>query len=176
MATFSEMKQEVLSQTQAGGKKTFSESTFNKLTSAMLNETGYEAKIVKRSKDGEVREEILKPVDEFRQKVIGTIAKQAGVDKDETEKLISEYKFPSDTPWYPVVSEALTNSMEAGKTFTALSKGDMVASFSMETISEQVKMNGAPGAPDSEKKPVVYGEHRRIKCSSGCPKWLRKGQ
>lgn len=174
--SFSEVKDEIFKQTQAGGKKTFSESTFNKLTSAMLNEVGYEAKTVKRTKDGEVKEEIIKPVDEFRSKVIGTIAKQAGVDKDETEKLIKEYKFPADTSWYPIVSESLTNSMEAGKSFVTLSKDDMVASLSMETIPEQVKMNGAPGAPESEKKPVVYGEHRRIKCSSGCPKWLRKGQ
>lgn len=174
--SFKEVKEEVLKQTQAGGKTTFSETTFNKLTSAMLNEVDYEVKTAKRTKDGEVKEETIKPVEEFRNKVIGTIAKQAGVDKDETEKLVKEYKFPADTPWYPIVSESLTNSMEAGKSFTALSKGDLVATLSMETIPEQVKMNGAPGAPESEKKPVVYGEHRRIKCTSGCPKWLRKGQ
>lgn len=173
---FNETKQQIFEKAKESGKRTFSESTFNGLTSAMMNEPDYEVTVSKRSKDGTVTTDVIKPIADFREKVIGSIAKQAGVDKDETEKLVKEYKFSADTPWYPVVSEAVTNSLEAGKAFAIIPKNDMEATFSMQDVAEAIKMNGAPGAPESEKKPVVYGKHRVIKCSSGCPKHLRKSQ
>ena len=172
---FAETKKEIFDQSKAGGKRTFSEATFNKLTSAMANEVNYEVQVRKGVQDGKAVVETIKPVQEFRKKVIGGIAAQAGVDKDETEKLISEFKFSADTPWYPIVSESITNMMESGKSFASLPKADMNATFTMEDVPETIKMNGAPGAPESEKKPVVYAAHRRIKCNSTCPKYLRKG-
>lgn len=173
--TFNEVKADVLKKSTDSGKKTFSESTFNALTSALVNEPDYEVEVSKRS-GGEVTTEKIKPIKEFREKIIGGIAKQAGVDKDEQEKLVNEYKFDANVNWYPIVSEAITNSLEAGKSFTTIPKDDMECTLTMQEVPEAIKMNGAPGAPESEKKPVLYGAHRVIKSSSGCPKHLRKDQ
>ena len=49
----------------------------------------------------------------------------------------------------------------------------MNAVLTMKDIKEEIKMVGAPGASKDDKKPVVYGAHRRIKAASNCPKHLR---
>ena len=174
--TFAEVKKDILGKSTESGKKTFSESTFNTLTSAMLNEVNYEAEVSKRSGDGTVTTEVIKPVKEFRERIIGGIAKAAGVDKDEQEKLVNDYQFDSNTNWYPVMSEAIKNSLEAGKSFTFITKNDLECTLTMHEVDESIKMVGAPGASEKDKKPVLYGKHRTIKASSGCPRHLRKDQ
>lgn len=173
--SFSEIKNEIFDASKASGKKTFSEGVFNKLTSALVNEKDYEVKVAK-TRGGVQVEETIKPIEEFRKVVIGGIAKSAGADDAEVTKLVDEYKFGANVPWYPVVSEAITNSMEAGKSFTFIPKNDMNATLNMVDMKEEIKMVGAPGAAKDDKKPVLYGAHRRIKSASTCPKALRKDQ
>lgn len=173
--SFSEVKKEIFDSVEASKRTTFSESAFNRLTSALVNEAGYEVKVAK-AKGDEVVEEIITPVAEFRKAVIGGIAKSAGADDAEVAKLVEKYKFASTTPWYPIVSEAITASMEAGKSFTFIPKADMRASLRMENKEEAIKMVGGPNTSKDEKVPTVYGAHRRIKCSSACPKNLRKNK
>lgn len=171
--SFTDVKNEIFEAAKTSNKKTFSESAFNKLTSAMVNEPEYEVKVSK-TKAGQLVEEVTHPIAEFRKSVIGGIAKSAGADDAEVAKMVDEYKFSANTPWYPVVSEAITASMEAGKAFTFIPKSDMNATLTLKEEKEVVKMVGAPGAPKDDKKPVVYGAHRRIKSASTCPKSLRK--
>lgn len=171
--SFSDVKKEIFEAAKTSGKTTFSESAFNKLTSALVNEPGYEVKVTK-TKAGEVTEEVIKPIEGFRKSVIGGIASSVGADDAEVAKAINNYQFPASTPWYPVVSEAVTTSMEAGKAFTFLTKSDMQATLKIKEEKEAVKMVGAPGSNKDDKKPVLYGAHRRIKSESTCPKSLRK--
>ena len=170
--SFSDVKNEIFNAAKASKKTSFSEGTFNKLTSALVNEPDYEVKVSK-TKEGKQVEEVIKPVEAFRKAVVGGIAKSAGADGAEVDKLVNEYKFSATTPWYPIVSEAVTNSLEAGKSFTFIPKSDMNATLSMKEIKEEVKMIGAPGSSKDDKKPVIYGAHRRIKSASNCPKHLR---
>ena len=171
--SFAEVKKEIFDAAKASNKKTFSESAFNKLTSALVNEPDYEVKVAK-TKGGEVTEEVITPIADFRKSIIGGIAKSAGADDAEVKKMVDEYKFASNTPWYPVVSEAITQSMEAGKAFTFIPKADMNATLTMKEEKEVIKMVGAPGSDKNDKKPVVYGAHRKIRSASTCPKALRK--
>lgn len=170
---FEETKKELFDESQKSGKTTFSKSAFNRLTSALVNEPEYTVNVVK-IKDGTVFEEAQQPIKDFRKSVIGGIAKTAGADDAEVEKMVSDYKFSPDTPWYPVMSEALVNTLESGKSFSIQPRRDLEATFTLKEVEEQIKMNGAPGAPESEKKPVLYEKHRIIKCTSTCPKHLRK--
>ena len=170
--SFSDVKKEIFDSAKKSGKTSFSEGTFNKLTSALVNEPDYEVKVSK-SRDGKQVEEVIKPVEGFRKAVIGGIAKSAGADGAEVDKLVNDDKFAATVPWYPIVSEAVSNSLEAGKSFAFIPKDDLNAVLTMENIKEEVKMIGAPGSSKEDKKPVVYGAHRRIKSASRCPKHLR---
>lgn len=173
--SFSDVQKEILETAKESKKRTFSEATFNKLTSALANEPGYETKIVK-NRGGELVEETIKPVADLRKSVIGGIAKSVGADDAAVEKAVAEYQFPATTPWYGFISESITEYGRADKAFHFLSKSDFDSTITMDEIPEQIKMNGAPGAPASEKKPVVYGKHVKMSCSSSCPKHLRKDQ
>ena len=173
--SFSDVRNEIFQSAKESKKRTFSEATFNKLTSALANEPGYETTVVK-NRGGELVEEKVKPVAEFRKSVIGGVAKSVGADDAAVTKVVEEYQFPANTNWYGFISEAITEYTGADKAFHFPSKDDFDATLIMNEIPEQIKMNGAPGAPASEKKPVVYGKHRELKCSSSCPKHLRKDQ
>lgn len=172
--SFSDVKKEIFEAAVASKKSTFSERAFNQLTSAMVNEMGYQATIATSKKGDET--ENIEPVKEFRKSVIGGIAKSAGADDAEVNEMINNYKFSPNTPWYPIVSEAITNSMEAGKAFTMLPKADMNCTLKIEEKAEQVKMVGKPGTPENEKKPVLYGKFRKIVSTSTCPDSLKKTQ
>lgn len=174
MSTFDEVKKEILDAAKVSNKSTFSESAFNRLTSALVNEAGYQATIATSKKGDET--ETIEPVKEFRKSVIGGIAKSAGADDAEVASMIENYKFSPNTPWYPVVSEAITNSMEAGKSFTFLPKQDMNCTLKIETKKETVKLVGAPNTAKEDRKPVLYGQFRKITSTSTCPENLRKSQ
>ena len=47
MSSFSDVKKEIFDAAKASGKTSFSEGTFNKLTSALVNEPDYEVKVSK---------------------------------------------------------------------------------------------------------------------------------
>lgn len=173
--SFSDVKKEIFDAAKESKKKTFSEATFNKLTSALANETDYTVTVVK-NKGGEQVEEEIKPIAEFRKAIIGGIAKSVGADQADVTKAVDEYQFAANTPWYGFVSESITAYGDADKVFHFLPKKDFDASLAMKEVPETIKLNGAPGAPKEDKKPVVYGAHREMKCQSSCPKHLRKDQ
>lgn len=173
--SFSDVRKEIFETAKESKKRTFSEATFNRLTSALANETDYETTVVK-NRGGEQVEEKIKPVAEFRKSVIGGIAKSVGADDAAVNKAVEEYQFSANTNWYGFVSESITEYTRASKAFHFLPKKDFDATIIVNEVPEQIKMNGAPGAPASEKKPVVYGAHAEMKCSSSCPKHLRKDQ
>ncbi len=172
--SFSDVKKEIFEAAVASGKNTFSEKAFNQLTSAMVNEMGYQATIATSKKGDET--EVIEPVKEFRKAVIGGIAKSAGADDAEVNELIDNYTFSPNTPWYPIVSEAITNSLEAKKAFTMLPKSDMNCTLKIVEKEEHVNMVGKPGTPEKDKKPVLYGRFRKIVSTSTCPDGLKKTQ
>lgn len=173
--SFADVQKEIFDAAKESKKRTFSAGTFNKLTSALANEPGYTVKVVK-NRGGEQIEEEIKPVADFRKTVIGGIAKSVGADDAAVSKAVDEYQFSPNTDWYGFISEAITEYTRADKAFHFLPKKDFDATIIMNQVPEQIKMNGAPGAPKDQKKPVVYGAHAEMKCSSSCPKHLRKDQ
>lgn len=173
--SFADVKKEILETAKESKKRTFSEATFNRLTSALANEADYTVKVMK-NKGGELVEEEVKPIAGFRKSVIGGIAKSVGADDAAVKKAVDEYQFPVNTDWYGLVSESITEYTRAQKAFRCLPKRDFDGTIIMTEVPEEIKMNGAPGAPASEKKPVVYGAHMKLRAISSCPKHLRKDQ
>lgn len=168
MGKFADKKQEILNQSIAqGNKKTSNISAFNELGTALINEVGYETEIVVREK-GEYVKKTISPVDEFRQATIGFVAKKAGCDKAEADRLTAEVQFPT-LPLYPVVSEMVSGYLEAGKRFPFLQKDECQASLVMTRETAKTKEAKKPSTGEIVGT-LETPEFNKIKAQSTCPK------
>lgn len=178
MSKFQEKKDEIKQQAMQSlnkkgePKKTFSKSQFNELTAAYLNSPEYVETQVK-IKDGAPSIMETNPVEDLRSDVIGGIAKAAGLDKAEQEKLVNEYQFSSKTDYHSMFSNVLeAYTGECTRKFKFTARPDLDASFTLETIPEATKEVKAPGSDTS--KQVRFGAYRKLKAKSTCPKNLRE--
>lgn len=151
-------------------KSTFSKVDFNTLATSLLNEVGYEASAHK-TKKGEVVTETITPVDDFRND-IKKILVEYGIDTQEAEKFVSDYKFKKAEWMYPLMSEILYNYMETGHKFTFLAKEDFAASI----MTKKVKANTATftNPKTKEKFSKDIPAHTVLTKSSSCPSWKKK--
>jgi hypothetical protein len=176
MSKFAEAKKKLLEE-NVSTKKTFNESYFNTLTTALVNDPDYELNEVVMRK-GELTPVTSTPVADFRKAVIGGIAKAAGADAAEQEKLIAEHQF-GNIPWYPVVSEAITNYLSvdkesgASKKFTFVPKEDFQGSIELKEVPATIKEVRAPGSTEPAKK-QRQAAHTRLKANSTCPDNLKE--
>lgn len=178
MTLFEKKKQELREQsaqnTNKNGepKKVFSKTQFNELSAAYLNSPDFVDQQLK-VKDGEVTIIEGTPVKDFRESIIGGIAKSAGLDKAEQDKLVEAYEFSSKTDYHSFVSnmiEAYTG--DCGKKFTLTSRPDFKGSIVMDTVPETVKEVKVVGTDNV--KTVKYGQYRKLKAKSTCPDNLRQ--
>ena len=172
MKTYMELVNEVKEELANGGKRSFSRELFNDLTQAYLNDVN-NTTIVAKTKNGElVEEEINVPLD-FR-KMVMKILLDFGVDKQEAERILTnDYQFKDVSAIYEVASETILNYASTGKKFNFITKPDLQCSLIIEDYEEEVKMTKRPGADDSEAREVLYKKHRKAKCQSSCPDWLK---
>lgn len=171
MKTYNELVNEVKEEMANGGKRTFNKELFSELSRAYLNEYGATTKVAK-TKGGEVYTEEITPVDDFR-KFIEKVLIDFGVDKQEATRIRDNYEFTNVDALYPICSELITNYLETGKRFMFIPKEDCVASLLMDEYKEETKYNKNPRDPEAEPKATVYKPHKKIKCESVCPSWLR---
>ena len=170
MGKFAEAKKKLTDEISASTqKKTFNETYFNVLSTAMLNDPGYE-KVELKNKGGELKEEKSTPIADLRKSIIGSVAKSAGCDAAEQEKLINEHQFPT-LPMYDYVESSMREYLGLGKNFPFARQTDFQASLGMETVAATVKDVRVPGS--NETHPQKQGQHRKLKASSTCPKNLR---
>lgn len=167
-----ELKQQVLEKEKATGKKrvTHSESAFNNLATALLNDPDYQDVSIAKV-DGKNENKVTKPVAELRKVMIGSVLKSAGVDNAEAAKIVAEHEFPT-VPMYGYTAALLEEYLDTGKGFTFQKREDLEATLRMEVVPEVTKVTTNQFATEKGDKPTftqVYGEHRRIRVKSTCP-------
>lgn len=154
-------------------KKTFSQSDFEKLFLAFLNENDYTTEVVK-SKGGELVKIPIQPVKEFR-RTFYEVLLDYGVDKEQAQSMLDgSYQFRKVHGAYEFVSEVLTSYLES-KTFAFIPKEDLTAVLSIGPVEEVIKEFRVPTAegeaPRTVKKKVL--KHRKMKVKSGAPAWSK---
>lgn len=169
MSKFAEKKAELLKNQAENSKKVFNAQDFNELGTALLNDADYTVELSVK-KNGDVTTKETTPVKDLRKKVIGGVAKAAGLDSSEQASLVDSYEFDT-LPLYGYVSELLEGYMSVGKPFTMQKKNDMQGSIYIETQPEEVKEVKSPQTGEVSKR--KYGQYRKVKVKSTCPTHLR---
>lgn len=170
MGQFKEKKKAILEQAVAQGKKkTFNEQQFNELGTALLNEPSYTVEVTSTEK-GEKVVKTVSPVADFRNSVIGQVAKAAGADSAEQSKLKSEMLF-STVPMHGFISEVISEYLDAGKRFSFLPKEDQKASLIQENVAATTKTTKNPKT--QEEGTLTTGAYRKVKADSACPEHLK---
>lgn len=179
MATLFEQKkaairEEAMKHVNKNGEPTrgFSKSQFNELAAAYLNSPDYVDTQLK-TKDGAATLVETTPVKDFRENIIGGIAKAAGLDKAEQEQLVNSYQFSPKADYHSFVNNTIeAYAGDACRKFTFNQRPDMAGSIVIETIPEVTKEVSVVGS--DVKKNVKYGQYKKVKAKSTCPKHLRE--
>lgn len=168
MAKFAETKKRI--QEEAGSKKTFNESYFNELSTALLNDPEYE-KVEMVTKKGELVEEKTTPIKDLRKALIGSVAKAAGADQAEQEKLINEHQF-GKLPMYDYVDSALHEYLGLGKKFPLSRKENFQGAIEFAEQKAAIKDVKRPGSDVVKKQ--RQGDYIKLKAKSTCPANLKQ--
>ena len=169
MGKFIEAKKKLLGEEQASTKKTFSKSYFDTLATAMLNDAGYE-KTELRQKNGELVNETSTPIADLRKSLIGSVAKTAGCDAAEQERIVAEHQFPT-LPLYDFVESSIREYLSTGKKFSFARQENFTGALETVTVPATIKEVHKPGS--SEKMKQKQGEHVKLKAKSTCPSNLK---
>lgn len=174
---FYEVLDEIKERAQASSVKSFSKSDFEKLVRAFVNTPDYECEVVK-TKEGEMVKSTVNPVANFRS-MIRTILKDFGVDKDEAEKVMTDYEIRT-CDMYEFISELIYKYMEAGKKFDFITKEDFSGSMSLKFVEEEEKefteirrKDADPNVP-LKKFTQRKKAHKVLEKKSKCPSWLKE--
>lgn len=175
---FKELKNELANEIQKGDKKrTHSKNDFNKLAKAFLNDVEYTTHKVKGvDEDGKPVKEEIQPVKEYR-KGLKKMLTDFGVDKQEAEKMMTDYEIKSVEGQYEFISELLYQYMESGKKFQFIPKEDFNASMWIDDDEgdDDWKEYRNPSKPGesvyTKRKP-----HKVLNRKSTCPNWLKESK
>ena len=170
MGKFLEKKNEIAEAAKASNRKTFNENDFNELGTALLNDGGYTT-VAAVVENGVTVEKEINPVADLRKSLITSVAKAAGCDTSDQQKLVEEHQF-SKLPLYGYVSELVENYCDTGKVLQLRSKPDFRASISIEKQAETVKDVKTPQT--KEITTCKYSAYRKMKVKSNCPQNLRE--
>ncbi len=170
MGKFAEAKKKIEEEVKASNnKKTFNRSYFDTLGTAMANDPTYE-RVEQKVKGDKLVEEKTTPMVEFRKGIIGSVAKAAGCDTAEQEKLVQEHQFPL-LPVYDFVEGVLSEYLGIGKKFPFKRQENFQASIEMQNVEATVKDVRKPGS--GEKSKQRQGAHIKLKAKSTCPSNLK---
>lgn len=171
MGKFADAKERIMKEcSQPGAKKTFNKSLFNEMGTLLLNDPTYEREEVV-VKDGELKPVTTNPVADLRKQIIGSVAKSAGCDQAEQQKLVDEHQFPQ-LDMYGYVDSLLQEYLSTGKKYTMGRRENFQASLVTETVKAGIKEVRRPGA--TEKTKQRQGEFVKLKASSTCPDNLKE--
>ena len=180
MKTFDEVFNEIKSNVSVGKngkvKKTFSRADFDTLLKAMVNDVEYTTTYC-GTKNGELVKKEVQPVKMFRES-LKRVLTNFGVDSNDAEKIVSEYKFTNVDGWYELMSEIIYRYMEADKKFDFPTREDFKGSISMKNVDEAVgtyssiKKKGETGPVDTFK--IETKSHKILEKKSKAPNWLKK--
>lgn len=160
--------------------KVFSMDTFTELLATYINDPEYMALNIK-NQNGVATEIESYPVKKFR-KVIKNVLEDFGVDKKDSEAIMSEYKFKKKDvrEMYDFISELIYLYMNTGKKLNLFKKADVKASIEFVDVDEFekeypiYKKNEKTGK--SEKVGVSHikaEKHKKVKADSSTPDWKK---
>ena len=164
MSKFKEVKEGLVkAYEESGERKTFSETAFNQLGTAMLN-------II--DEDDDVAEEIKTAGADLRKAVITDVMKKTGHESDEIDAEIKTHTFGT-LPLYNYVGTLVEEYLDTGKALRLPKKEDLNATLTMATVEEAEKEYSVPSKPGESVK-YLEKKHRRIKVSSSTPDNLKE--
>lgn len=173
---FKELRDEMKKQIDAGDKKrNHSKSDFNKFAKAFVNDTDFTSYKVKGvDEDGKPVKEEIKPVENFR-KDIKKVLLDFGVDKQEAEKIMTDYKFKGTESAYEMTSELLYQYLDTGKKFGFMPKDDFNGSIFIDDVEadddwQEYRIPSKPGEVTHSKRKA----HKVLNRKSTCPNWLKE--
>lgn len=169
MSKFSETKEKITSEC-GSGKKTFNETLFNQLGTAILNDPDYE-KDELVTKKGESSIVTTNPIKDLRKAIIGSVAKAAGSDTAEQQQLIDEHQFPV-LPLYDFVDSTLQEYLGLGKKFQMGRKENFQGAI--EFVHQDAQIKDVKRVGSSESKKQRHGAFIKLKAKSTCPSNLRE--
>lgn len=169
MSNFNETKKKLLEEC-GSSKKNHNETLFNELATALLNDPDYEKKEIV-TKQGEQVEVVSTPIKDLRKSIIGSVARAAGADSAEQEKIVAEHQFPK-LPMYDFVDSALKEYMAAGKKFQFSREENFQGSIEYAEQKACIKDVKRPGSTESKKQ--RQGDYIKLKAKSTCPDNLRE--
>lgn len=173
---FDKLKKELKDQIEKGEKKrNHSKSDFNKFAKAFVNDpefTSYKVKGV--DENGQPIKEEIKPVEAYR-KDVKKVLLDFGVDKQEAEKIMSEYQFKNTDAAYEMVSELMYQYLDTGKKFGFMPKEDFNGSIFIDDVEadddwQEYRIPSKPGEFTYTKRKA----HRTLNRKSTCPNWLKE--
>ena len=173
---FNEIKESVTVSKNGKVKKTFSKADYDKLLKAMVNDPSYKATYCS-TKGGEVVKKEVEVTKMFRES-IKKILINFGVDKQEAEKVVSDYQFTNVDGWYELAAESIYKYMEAGKKYDFPTREDFKGSLSMKEVEESVGTftsirKKGDTSPAKEFK-IKTKKHKVLEKKSKAPAWLKK--
>ena len=154
----------------------FNKKHFEKLMKAMLNDPNFKTKVVHaKNKEIESIEEI-EVSKEFR-KFCKRIIEKAGVDKAESERILSEeFTFDNVSGLYEFFATALYLYIEKGNRFDLLPKEDFKGSIKIKEVKKSSKVSSARSPQTKEYLgdfEVTKESHKVLSVKSSCPDWLK---
>lgn len=169
MSKFEETKKSILGECTSN-KKTFNRALFNQLGTAILNDPDYEKEecVVKK---GELEKVVSEPIKDLRKSLIGSVAKAAGSDAVEQQKLIDEHQFPV-LPLYDYVDSVMQEYLGTNHVFVLGRKENFQGKIEFSNQKEQTKNIRKVGS--TETKQQKHGAFIKLKATSTCPSNLRE--
>lgn len=154
----------------------FNKKNFEKLMKAMLNDPNFKTEVVKAKKDDmEIEEiEVSKGFRKFCKKII----EKAGVDKAESERILSEeFTFDNVSGLYEFFATAIYLYIERGNKFDLLPKKDFKGSVCLKEVSKSSKTAPARSPQTGEYLgdfETTKEAHKVLTVKSSCPSYLKK--
>ena len=155
----------------------FNKKNFEKLMKAMLNDPGFTAEVAK-VKNGQLDTvEKIEVSKDFR-KFIKRIVEKFGVDKVESERVLSaDFTIDNVEGLYPFFAEAMYIYIEQGNRFDLLPKKDFKGSIAIKEVPKQSKTKEARNPQTKESLgsfKTTKDKHKVLVVKSSCPEWLKK--
>lgn len=182
--TLEEVLSEISAKKDESGKikiNRFSKKSFNELMLAMVNTPDFSFKTISGKPD-ELKEEDVKelfPTKEFR-KFIKKVLQTAGVDKNESEKVLdASFEFESVDGLYEFFTAAMQTYLTVGNSYDLFQTEEFKGSIFMKDVEESVKVAEAftPGTADERKSLGTFKttkkKHKELCTKSPCPSFLK---
>lgn len=165
-----------LEQNESSGR--FNAKKFEKLLTALINDQEFTFKTVKSAR-GEIEEIVELNVSKEVREFLKTILEKFGVDKKESERVLSEdFKITNAKGLYNFVAVAIYLYIKSGNKFKFLTTEDFKGSLKLEEVEEKEKIRKDVRHPQTREILGDYktttGKHYELRVKSTAPEWLKK--